>query len=149
MHFFTFNDPIYPINLLRILLIVKLNKSCNYLIFGYKLFWSATITVNNNFPISLPFYDFFLLQDSLINPLSLIYLLSWRGYPPVSHITKYCTCSFIILLASEISFSFIFQYRMDLYSQIKKDETHSELISCLISLFLVTILLLYPHVNIL
>ena len=100
---------------------------------------SATVMVNNNFPIDLPFNSLF----SFLNSPSLINIWSCWGWLLVPYFNKHHTCSFTNLVVSKISFPSIFQHWIDLYSWIKKDNTYSGSMSRLTLMFWPTSLLLY------
>lgn len=102
---------------------------------------SATITVTNSLLITLPFYGFPLLLDQLFGFPVPIYIWSWRGYLLVSHSIKYYIYSFINLAVFEIFLPSIFQYWINLYSWIKKDNIHFRSMSCLAFILLVIFLL--------
>ncbi len=99
----------------------------------------ATVTVSNNFSISLPFYDL----PSFLDSPSPIHIWFCQGWLLVPYSNKHCTCSLTDLVASEISFPLIFQHWMDPCSWTKKDDTYSRSISCLLLIFWPISLLLY------
>lgn len=64
VHLFKLNHPINFMNLPTVLLVIKLNKYSIYvtsLPLRINYFGFTTVTVSKNFPISFPYYNFFLL----------------------------------------------------------------------------------------